>query len=353
MYKSSQFRNALILFILILFVSLACAFPGMDSTADHSLEQTQIALGVEQTAWVMQQTANAGAPTVQAEIPTAEGQVAEAPTYTPFPTYTPYPTEEVTQDTSTPEPSPTTQPAMSMEDRIRGSNVLIYEDIVAEPSLAGNRRVNDAVNQIGFSGGKVINVGDAMGTFKSHLLSGTQWDLIIISAEARSSIQGEFWEYMIDHLNRNTAMIAEVWYLDSTAYGKIAPVMSKCGIAFQSNWDRPINYDVLDYSILTLATDHPVFNTPNSGVSLVTPNIYWMFDAGDLIKLGTGGDAQMLAGIYYSHKSDYGVLAECMGGRVIFQTFSTHDYRYDQTVPLWVNYIQYTLTNHYQALDQQ
>ena len=65
------------------------------------------------------------------------------------------------------------------------------------------------------------------------------------------------------------------------------------------------------------------------------------------------GDAELLAGLYQSHKSDYGVLAACIEGRVIFQTFSTHDYRQDQTVPLWQNMITYTLSNHFKYMDQQ
>ena len=68
------------------------------------------------------------------------------------------------------------------------------------------------------------------------------------------------------------------------------------------------------------------------------------------MKLGVGGDATLLAGLYHDRKGDYGVIAECLDGKAIFQTFSTHDYRYDQTTALWVNYMTYTLTNHYHAL---
>jgi hypothetical protein len=53
--------------------------------------------------------------------------------------------------------------------------------------------------------------------------------------------------------------------------------------------------------------------------------------------------------VYSSHKSDYGVLATCMQGRFTLMTFSTHDYRRDQTVPLWMNMITWALTNHYNA----
>jgi len=44
------------------------------------------------------------------------------------------------------------------------------------------------------------------------------------------------------------------------------------------------------------------------------------------------------------------VLATCYEGRVILQTFSNHDYRYNEIVPLWQNYIHYTLKNHFLAV---
>ena len=343
-----------LILITILLVLLACTIPGQNSVGSADLEKTQIALGVQATSLALQREDDSQV-TVQEEEEEVNHQEQEepqnevAPTYTPFPTYTPYPTQEQPTDA----PLPTETPSLSMEDRIRQSNVLIFEDIWGDPVLAGDKRVSQAVDMVGFSGGRMINVGDAMGDFKSHLLSGTYWDLIIVSAEVRSGIQGEFWEYIMDHLNRDTALIAEIWYLDDTNLGRIAPVLSSCGIQLHKEWVRNPGYNELDYSILNLDSTHPIFNTPNSGISLVTPNIYWMFDAGDMMKLGTGGDAHLLAGLYYSHKSDYGVIADCMDGKVIFQTFSTHDYRRDQTVPLWVNYINYTLSNHYLALDGQ
>ena len=148
-----------------------------------------------------------------------------------------------------------------MEDLIRSSNVLVFEDIVGEPDLAGDRRVSDAVEMMGFSGGKVVNVNDAMGNFKAQLLSGTAWDLIIVAAEARTNIQGEFWDYIMDQLNEDTALIAEVWYLDEINFGKIGPVLSKCGISLHKDWWRETNDQMLDYSILNLVPDHPVLTS--------------------------------------------------------------------------------------------
>jgi hypothetical protein len=349
MIVNQSSRKYLVLMGALIMI-VACPLTGTGTGGTSDLEQTQIALGVELTSIALEhdrQTAEAASPAEPAQ-PAQESQPQVQPTYTPLPTYTPFPTNEPTH-TETPLPQPTNPPAMSLEEKIRGSNVLIFEDIWGDMTLSGDKRVSQAVDSIGFSGGKVINVGDAMGNFKSHLLSGTAWDLIIISAEVRSGIQGEFWQYMLDHLNNNVAMIAEVWYIDDTALGMIAPVLTKCGIQLHKEWVRNPGDNVLDFSILNLVTDHPIFNTPNSGVTLVTPNIYWMDDAGDLLQIGTGGDARLLAGLFSNRKTDYGVIAECLGGTVIFQTFSTHDYRSDQTVPLWVNYINYTLTNHYQS----
>jgi hypothetical protein len=331
----------------MLIIILSCALPSFD-TSPTGLQDTQIALGVQQTSLALQQaTLDAG----QAQATSAEVQ----PTYTPLTTFTLVPTgepvvQQPTQESTQPNNS---APPLNMGEKIQAANVLIYEDIWGDPVLSGDKRVSDAVERVGFQGGRVINTGDAMGNFKSQLLSGTNWDLIIVSAEVRTAIQGEFWDYIMDQLDRKVAFIAEVWYLDDIASGRVANFLGACGVQFQKDWPREINYNILDYSIVNLVTNHPVFNSPNSGISLVTPNSYWMGDAGDFIQLGSGGDAQLLAGIYSSHKSDYGVLADCMQGRVILQTFSTHDYRHDQTVPLWQNYIIYTLTNHFMTMGGQ
>ena len=96
-------RNTAICSLIILFISLACALPAL-SSGDKTLEQTRIALSVEQTSLALQyqqatqnalsQAAQPAQPT-PAESPTAEVQ----PTYTPMPTYTPYP-EPPTQQAS-------------------------------------------------------------------------------------------------------------------------------------------------------------------------------------------------------------------------------------------------------------
>ncbi|NPV86709.1 MAG: hypothetical protein HPY45_11960 [Anaerolineae bacterium] len=330
----------------VLLVTLGCTLtlPGVPISSSYDL--TKSASEIQATAQALQQ--------LQATLEAASQNMSQgAPTpiasYTPLPTFTiGAPAEPAAPPTEEP---PTAVPVRDMQERIRSANVLIFEDIWDDPELAGNRRVSMAVRAMGFSGGKVVNVGDALGDFKAHLNSSTPWDLIVVSAESRADVKGEFWDYMLTHVNNNVALVAEVWYLDKINLGRISPLMSQCGISLHKNWERdPAKYDQLDYSILLLDPSHPIFNTPNAGISLVTPNIHWFYDAGDLLKLGTGGDARLLAGIYQDRPSDYGVIAECMGGRVIFQTFSTHDYRQDKTVPLWQNYMTYTLTKHFEVV---
>lgn len=60
----------------------------------------------------------------------------------------------------------------------------------------------------------------------------------------------------------------------------------------------------------------------------------------------------MLAGLAAKPSNQEAVLATCYQGRVIIQTFSNHDYHRDDVVPLWQNYIYYTLKNHFAALEQ-
>jgi hypothetical protein len=56
----------------------------------------------------------------------------------------------------------------------------------------------------------------------------------------------------------------------------------------------------------------------------------------------------MLAGIYAQEKNSYGVIAICHDDRVIIQTFSSHDYRQEDVVRLWENYIYTTLKAHFE-----
>jgi hypothetical protein len=149
-----------------------------------------------------------------------------------------------------------------------------------------------------FSGGRVIEVGDAVGNFMSQLNSPTQWDLIVVAAEARSGVRGEFWDVIYNQVQRGAALVTEIWYLDDIINGRISPLMSECGLKLYRDWERAPGYDVLDYSLYWLDSQHEIFSNPVVVEPLYTPTIYWEGDAGDLLALGPGGDAVLLAGTH-------------------------------------------------------
>jgi hypothetical protein len=245
-------------------------------------------------------------------------------------------------DNKAAQPQPTSAPASTnisaaptadVQARIQNAKILVYED-TADIGLW----ISDALNGMGL---KYVHVDDAIGHFMENLNSPVQWDLIIVGAETKTKIQGEFWDVISEKVSRDkTALIAEVWYLDRLGEGRIKSVTANCGIEFQRDWP-------LAESIYWLDSNHPIFSDPNTAMPLINYSRYWDFQAGDLIRLSPGSNATLLAGIFQKRKSDYGVLATCYDGRVVFQTFSNHDYHHDDIIRLWQNYITYTLTNRF------
>jgi hypothetical protein len=332
--KKSRWFPAVFMVMLAVF---ACTLPGYTGE-DLDIEETRVALGVQQTSMAIQQS------TLDA-VGTASNLPTAIPTYTPYPTYTVAPSG----GSNTAPVEVATEEPMDMSDRIKASNILIYEDIGGYPALVP--MVNSTINAMNFSGGKVINTADGLGDFKSHANSATNWDLMIVAAEVRTGFSGEMFEMMYDHIDNGGAVIIEAWYLDKIANGKIAPILSRCGVKFQRDWTRNFEYDPFDYSIYWLDKSHPLLSTPNTVQAPNYPYPEWFTDAGDLLELGSGGDAVLVGGLHANRKSDYGVLAVCLDGRMVIQTFSSHDYEWNIVQPLWVNYITYTLTRHYEYSD--
>lgn len=325
MKRSRWFATILALVLAV----LACNVPGVTGGISD-IEETRAALAVQQTSLAIQQAALA----VGGATPTLSPLAA---TYTPYPTYTAAPASVDDNPTST---------LVDMRARIQASNILIYEDVLGYPTLLP--MVNSTINYMNFSGGKIVNAGDALGTFKEHANSATQWDLIIVASEIRSAFSGEMFEMLYEHIDSGGAVIIEAWHLDKIVNGKIAPILSKCGVSFFRDWKRDNDYDPFSYSINWLDKSHPLLSSPNIAVAPSYPYPEWFGDAGDLLKLGSGGDAVLVGGLHLNRKSDYGVLAVCLGGRMVIQTFSSHDYKWDIVQPLWENYITYTLTKHYE-----
>ena len=225
-------------------------------------------------------------------------------------------------------------PTVDVEALIRSANVLVYENT---DEYGIGMWVQDALEMMGI---KYTQTGSYSGHFMEYLNSGTKYDLIIVDAEAKDKISGEFWDVINTRLTRDkAALIAEVWYLDTEAGGPISKILGGCGIRYRKD------YDLAD-SIYWWDPTHPVFNEPNTVLPLLHYSRYWENQTGDQIRLGGSGDATMLAGLA-AKPSDEGVLATCYDGRVIIQTFSDHDYDQADILPLWENYIHYTLKNHF------
>ena len=300
---------------VMLAFALACSVsmgPPQQQNAAPTFDATKVTLEMQATALANQLT--------QAAL-----NAQNVPTQQPPPPV---------QDTVAPPPTITPTATQDIAALIKSAKVLAYEDSMAVPLVPW---IRPTLELMGLDYTYTADIGDLL----NHLNSGTKWDLIIIAAEARSAVQGEFWDVIVPKVtNDKTALIVEMWYLSDTAVGRISQLTSKCGIRFQSVRSAG------DYSIYTLKSDSPVFTTPNSSFSLTNYIGYWQDKAGDYVRV-TGGDAQILAGGFPSRSSDYGLITTCIEGRVIIQTFSDHDYHREDIQALWENYVTYVLTNHF------
>jgi len=360
--------------LLVTCISLACNAPANDG----NLKDTQIALNVQATQLVLQEhqaetqsAVDAQTAELQSEQDTQATQTAQAatqiavnveatliaqaateaakatetptPTNTPTPSNTPEPTATDPPPTDPPptdppptDPPPTDSPPenepVNIDEMMKDADILLFENVTKIPLP---RYIKQALDNLGLSR-NYVDTKDAIGTFKAQLLSGIDWDLVIVGVEARSSIQGEFFDYFNEQVNGGTALVLEIWNLDEIAGAKATSFLTNCGIKVQSDWYDP---PMTARSIWWLYGEHRVFHEPNEGMSLVNYNPYWVGDAGDLLKTIPGSDAVLLAGTYAQEKNNYGVLATCHDDRVIIQSYSSHDYRNDDVVRLWENYI--------------
>ncbi len=357
----------LLLLGLLLLVGLACNAPA----SEDALKDTQIALNVEATQLARQEgqaeeTADPGqaggvdpsatqaiqdatqiALSVQMTLtyqPTATPTATEQPSETPAPTNTPLPTETPAPPSPTVEMPTETQPqptAADIDALIQDSKILLFENVTKIPLP---RYIKQALDTMGLAR-NYTDTKDAIGTFKAELLSGTDWDLIIVGVEARSAIEGEFFDYFNEQLNKGAGLVLEIWNLDEVAGAKAGAFLTRCGVKVQGDWFDP---SLSARSIWWLYGEHPIFHEPNEGMSLVNYSPYWFGDAGDLLETISGGDAVMLAGTYAEHKNSYGVLATCLDGRVVIQTYSSHDYNQEDVMLLWQNYIYNALRAHFE-----
>jgi hypothetical protein len=312
-------------FVLLGLVSLACSITASTPPVNNqpAFDATKAALELEATAMSLQLTQVALNAQVQQPTQPPPSQPTLSP---PEPTMPPPPTEV--------QPTPT----QDFKARMKSAKILVYEN-TDERNIG--LWIQDALDSMGLT---YTQTGSYSGHFMEYLNSGTKWDLIIVGAEDKDKISGEFWDVINTRLVRDkAALIAEVWYLNTEANGPISKILSGCGIRYQKD------YQLAD-SIYWWVSDHPVFNEPNTVLPLLHYNRFWANQTGDQIRLGGGGDAVLLAGLAAKPSNQEAVLATCYEGRVIIQTFSDHDYDQADVIPLWQNYIYNTLKNHFLAI---
>jgi len=331
MSGSNNLKNrGKIMMVVLILITLACSLPTSVTPQAPVFDPTKAALEYQATAMSQQMTqqALAAAQTSQAVQP---AQVVPSPVP---------PTAEQATESIPPTTEPVVPPVETQDinERMKTAKILVYEDT---PYIG--LWIKDTLQGMGL---KHTFVGDAMGNFMENLNSGIQWDLIILGAESHDYVSGDFFDVITERVvNDKTALIVEMWYLDEIANGRIRPLTTKCGIELQKS------YDLAD-SIYWLESSHPVFTEPNIAIPLIHYETYWQWQAGDYLRLLPGSDATLLAGMYQNRDNDYGVVATCFDGRVIFQTFCNHDYHEADIQLLWENYIYNTLKNRFAALDE-
>jgi hypothetical protein len=237
----ARHRNLLVLPAVVLFIaSLSCTIE-MGNSSSNSIGATQTALALQQTSLALQNMGinltqaaqQATLPPVQASLPTpdlAATQIAMAVQQTSIAAAsgaTPVPVS--VEATQPPVPAVTEPPQAppDLDSLMKSASILVYEDIVEDPGET--QYVKKTLESMGL---KYKWDGNALGWLKTDMLTqpgGKPWDLVIIAAETRSDVSGEYFDYLSDVLNAGSSVIVEAWHLDQIDQGAVAPILSKCG----------------------------------------------------------------------------------------------------------------------------
>jgi len=316
--KTIKFQKSIVLNIFLVVLLLGCLTACQGNKA---VKDTATAQAVLQTNEASAKQTEAARPT-ETPVPTATPKPPTAtaipPTETPIPpTATPIPTD-------TPIPSPT----IDLQAAMQSAKILVFEDMAFEPYI------KPALDDAGYT---YTYAGDRIGTFYKELAN--PWDLVIAAAEGRGGVQGEFFDLLKNQLDQGASLIMETWILDKVTGGRIQPILDQCGISFQSNWVNPSNRGVF-----IADQNHPLVMEPNQ-VSLTRFVDYWEGDVGDLVQLTAGSQAEIIGSANKSNTTLDGLVTICYEGRLIMQTFSTHDHPQDDMMKMWQNYVYYALKN--------
>ncbi len=326
-------RNALILLTFGVVLLAACNLPGEINSQVGEINETRTALEQQIQQLALTQTSFAG-------------QVSSLQEATPAPTLTQIPataTQAQVLPTDTPG-AQQAQPSQDLERQLKSAKILLFEDMSASRYM---RYVKEALDRENYF---YLDVGSAKGWFKSQLLSAVEWDLVIAAAESRGRFGGEFFEYMDNRVEQGSALIVEYWDWDTAPNGLSQALMHRCGVEFQHDWNEP------DLRVFYwLAPENPIFQQPHSlGTGLRNAPALWRGDLGDLFKLSDSPgsdptDTILLASTHPQYPGGHAILVNCVGGRVVLQAFSSHEYEKEDVIALWQNYIYNTLKSRFEA----
>jgi len=227
--------------------------------------------------------------------------------------------------------------------QMQAAKILLFEDISGSKTHLP-RFVKETLDKTKYS---YTDVGSGQGWLKEQLASEIDWDLIIVSSEVSGRISGEFFDYLSDYAAKGTAIILELWGLDDVYQGKSKTFLDDCGIEFEMDWSSASSSP-----LWFLQPDNPIFHEPNELNSRLRYLKRLWPDGGDLVNIKkyggkVVGDAVLLLGTRMDITDSHAVLTSCMGGRVLIQTFTSHQYNYEDMLKLWENYIYFTLKNHF------
>ena len=311
-------KRLLMLALVLVLIASACSAGASPAT--------QVPPTQEQAAVTLAE------PTVVPPTATTEPTATLEPSPTPVPpTDTPVPPTE-TPTRIPPTHTPTPEPTVDLQAAVKSAKIILFEDMWFE------RYIKPALDYAGY---EYTDVADKVGTLKEELLSDKKWDLLIAAAEGRGGVEGEFFDYIQQQLDSGASVILEMWTLDWIADGRIKPILKQCGIEFQKNWVNPSNRGVF-WSDPNL----PIANFPNQ-VMLNRFTNYWSGDVGDLVRKTKGSTATILASADQANSEENGLLTLCYDGRLLIQTFSTHDHARAAMAQTWQNYVLFMLANRY------
>ncbi len=369
---SKRWMILVICSLLLLF--LACDMAGgSSSSSNQSLVETQTALNVQMTVVAMNannvqqdqnqsaqqtqiaQSAQATVLAVQSMQATEDAKKAPAPA-------------EGDQSASNQQPADNGQaqsggnaPTGNFDTWMKSASILLYEDMAG--MFDTNRIILEALNGLGLKPNKddKDSSGYFLGDIRSGGPSGKPWDLIISGSEARTAIQGEFIPPINEAIANGSALIMEQWNIDSINRGKIASLLTSCGVSYQRDIflerDYPACLVPADEGFLVLwpiDTGNPILHEPNDGLRISSMSGYWSdwyraqcilgawsapWDYGDALQLTPGSKAKIVLGTKSTETDRHGVLVTCHDGRVTLWTSSTHNYEYERVMPLWQNMI--------------